>query len=240
MADRSPLFLLLIFWTLSTGVFGAGETPVLSMFGETVHLPCENTVQDCRPAGTTWLYRRALNSRMVQLIGVGRNSEKHERLNLGSDCSLIISRVTTEDAGFYICRQWTEDWKHGHDARLFLHVLNANTAPAVTQGLFTTPTNTPRTSKSAKGNRVTAVSPDHNTNSEDPQSPNPAGSSTAVSVIVAVVAVFALLFSAPIVWLIHNRLADGKDEDCDSSLLTSVVFSETPAEHMWKRMKYSV
>lgn len=179
MADRSPLFLLLIFWTLSTGVFGAEHTPVSSSSGETVHLPCRNTDQYCSTSGTTWIYSRDTQTAAVELITLGVKKTNSERLNLGSDCSLTISRVTTEDAGFYICRQWTEDWKHGHDARLFLHVLNANTAPAVTQGLFTTPTNTPRTSKSAKGNRVTAVSPDHNTNSEDPQSPNPAGSSTA-------------------------------------------------------------
>ncbi|XP_056309025.1 uncharacterized protein LOC130220806 [Danio aesculapii] len=232
MADRSPLFLLLIFWTLSTGVFGAGETDVFSRSGETVHLLCRNTVQYCRPSETVWLYssyrQRETLTPTVELITLGvtkKDTGKHERLNLGSDCSLIISRVTTEDAGRYICQQWTGDKKDRLYAQVSMYL---DVVAAKTQTTTTTTTTTTTAAAAAA-----AVTPDHNTNTS-------VSSSAAVSVIVAVVAVFALLFSALIVWLIHNRLADTEEEDCDSSLLTSVVFSETPAENMWKRMKYSV
>nr|AFC88160.1 diverse immunoglobulin domain-containing protein 1.9 [Danio rerio] len=123
MADRSPLFLLLIFWTLSTDVFGAEETHEFSS-GETVHLPCNDTDQHCSTSGTTWLYSR--DNQAVELISLGvkkTDTGKHERLNLGSDCSLTISRVTTGDAGSYTCQQWRGDQKQGNDSRVFLDVV---------------------------------------------------------------------------------------------------------------------
>ncbi|XP_056309038.1 uncharacterized protein LOC130220818 [Danio aesculapii] len=131
MADRSPLFLLLIFWTLSTGVFGAEETHVFSRSGETVHLPCRNTVQYCSRSGTTWLNnsdrQRETPTQTVELITLGvtnKDTGKHDRLNLGSDCSLNISRVTTEDAGLYICQQWRGgNQKQGSDSLVYLHVV---------------------------------------------------------------------------------------------------------------------
>ncbi|XP_056305020.1 uncharacterized protein LOC130217046 [Danio aesculapii] len=132
MADRSPLFLLLIFWTLSTGVFEAEETHVFSRSGETVHLPCINTDQYCSKSGTTWLYnsyrQTTTPTQTVELINLGVNKKdtgKHDRLNLGSDCSLIISRVTTEDTGRYFCQQWREDQKDRPYAQvsMYLHVV---------------------------------------------------------------------------------------------------------------------
>nr|XP_017210367.1 uncharacterized protein DDB_G0271670 [Danio rerio] len=123
MADRSPLFLLLIFWTLSTGVFG--ETHVFSSSGETVYLPCRNTDQHCRTSGTTWTYSRDRQTATVAMFTLGEKKRNSERLNLGSDCSLIISRVTTEDAGIYICQQWSGRGGHqyGADSRVFLLVV---------------------------------------------------------------------------------------------------------------------
>nr|XP_009297274.1 uncharacterized protein LOC103910163 isoform X2 [Danio rerio] len=121
MADRSPLFLLLIFWTLSTGVFGAGETHVFSRSGETVHLPCRNTDQHCSTSGTTWLYNSGRQTVVLIILGVKQTNS--ERLNLGSDCSLTISRVTTGDAGLYICTQRRGDQKQGPDSVVFLHVV---------------------------------------------------------------------------------------------------------------------
>nr|XP_017210375.2 uncharacterized protein LOC100535743 [Danio rerio] len=123
MADRSPLFLLLIFWTLSTGVFGAGDTHVFSSSGETVHLPCRNTDQYCRTSGTTWIYNSHRLTAAVSMFTLGVKQRNSERLNLGSDCSLIISRVTTEDAGLYICQQWRGDQKQGPNAHVYLHVV---------------------------------------------------------------------------------------------------------------------
>nr|XP_021328000.1 uncharacterized protein LOC108182910 [Danio rerio] len=123
MADRSPLFLLLIFWTLSTGVFIAGETRVFSRSGETVHLPCRNTDQHCNTSETTWLNSSYRQTAAVAMFTLGVKQTNSERLNLGSDCSLIISRVTTEDAGLYTCQQWSGNQQQGPDSRVFLHVV---------------------------------------------------------------------------------------------------------------------
>ncbi|XP_056305008.1 uncharacterized protein LOC130217039 [Danio aesculapii] len=123
MADRSPLFLLLIFWTLSTGVFVPEKTDVFSSSGETVHLPCRNTVQHGRPSGTDWIYYSYRRTKTVGLIILGVKKRNSERLNLGSDCSLIISRVTTEDAGLYTCTQWKGVQQLGTDSLVYLHVV---------------------------------------------------------------------------------------------------------------------
>ncbi|XP_056309022.1 uncharacterized protein LOC130220804 [Danio aesculapii] len=130
MADRSPLFLLLIFWTLSTGVFGAEETRVFSRSGETVHLPCRNTVQYCRPSETTWLNSSYRQTAVAAMFILGVKQRNSERLNLGSDCSLIISRVTTGDAGLYICQQWRGgNQQQGSDSRVYLHVVAVSVSP---------------------------------------------------------------------------------------------------------------
>ncbi|XP_026108472.1 uncharacterized protein LOC113080535 [Carassius auratus] len=41
-----------------------------------------------------------------------KDTERHERLSLGSDCSLNIRNISTEDYGSYICQQWTVSSSH--------------------------------------------------------------------------------------------------------------------------------
>ncbi len=95
--------------------------------GENVHLSCNNALHDFN--STTWNYNRFSNSSAVELIGLGikKDTESHERLSLGSDCSLNIKNITKEDCGLYICQQWTgvnRNQQHGTDARVYLHVLH--------------------------------------------------------------------------------------------------------------------
>ncbi len=69
--------------------------------GENVRLPCNNALSDC--TSTTWIYNRDINSTTVALItlGIKKNDiESHERLSLGSDCSLNIKKVTKEIMDF--------------------------------------------------------------------------------------------------------------------------------------------
>uniref|UniRef100_A0A8C1J4H4 Ig-like domain-containing protein n=1 Tax=Cyprinus carpio TaxID=7962 RepID=A0A8C1J4H4_CYPCA len=56
------------------------------------------------------------------------DTERHERLSLGSDCSLNINNISTEDYGSYICQQWTGENgpKQRPDAHVYLHVLHVS------------------------------------------------------------------------------------------------------------------
>nr|XP_046155377.1 uncharacterized protein LOC123995747 [Oncorhynchus gorbuscha] len=110
MADvpQSFLGLLVTVFYLLTGV--SGET--LSMFsrmGDDVSLPCNNVVHpDC--SSTTWIYNRAGSTGTIQEVTSGKikvdETERADRLSLGSDCYLHVSDVRAEDAGLYTCQQY--------------------------------------------------------------------------------------------------------------------------------------
>ncbi len=92
--------------------------------GENVRLPCNNALSDC--TSTTWTYKR--HSGTVELITGAKkmaedDRERHERLSLGSDCSLNIKKVTKEDYGSYSCRQYVNG-QQGTDSRVHLHFLH--------------------------------------------------------------------------------------------------------------------
>ncbi|XP_067218684.1 obscurin-like [Chanodichthys erythropterus] len=127
MADQCDLCLLglIILSSLLTGSSGVNETDVFISSGENVRLPCNNHLSDCN--STTWTYSR--HSAAVELITKGikeKNTERHERLSLGSDCSLNIKNVTEEDSGSYTCRQYVNGEQQGTDERVFLHVLHVS------------------------------------------------------------------------------------------------------------------
>uniref|UniRef100_A0A8C7DY92 Uncharacterized LOC109879219 n=1 Tax=Oncorhynchus kisutch TaxID=8019 RepID=A0A8C7DY92_ONCKI len=138
MADvpQSFLGLLVTVLYLLTGV--SGET--LSMFsgeGDDVSLPCNNVVYpNC--SSTTWIYNRALSTRTIQEVTLGEikvdQTERAERLSLGSYCSLHVSDVRAEDVGLYICRQFLTETgpQHGGDAPVHLSVLTISSTTPVT------------------------------------------------------------------------------------------------------------
>ncbi len=91
--------------------------------GENVRLSCNNALPDCK--STTWLYDRFRNVAAAELIVLGikkKDTERHERLSLGSDCSL---NITEEDYGLYSCRQYVNEQQQGTDASVYLHVLHS-------------------------------------------------------------------------------------------------------------------
>ncbi|XP_067218882.1 uncharacterized protein [Chanodichthys erythropterus] len=128
MADQCDLCLLglIILSSLLTGT--SGEDDVFISSGENVHLPCNNDLSDCK--STTWsYYNRFTHSAAVELIDGGikkKDTERHERLSLGSDCSLNITNITEEDYGLYTCRQYVNGEQQGTDELVYLHVLHVS------------------------------------------------------------------------------------------------------------------
>ncbi|XP_043116483.1 uncharacterized protein LOC122360165 isoform X1 [Puntigrus tetrazona] len=121
MADERQMSLLGLI-ILSSFLTGTCEmdNSVFHSSGENVRLPCNNALSDC--TSTTWTYSR--QSKTVELIAGGikkKDIERHERLSLGSDCSLNIKKVTKEDHGFYNCQQYVNS--PPSDAPVYLHVL---------------------------------------------------------------------------------------------------------------------
>ncbi|XP_026120705.1 uncharacterized protein LOC113100051 [Carassius auratus] len=131
MADKCHLCLLgLIFLSsLLTGLSGVDDAHVFISSGEDVRLPCNKDLPGCN--STTWNYNRFSYSPAVELFAGGRkrtDTERHERLSLGSDCSLNIKRVTKEDCGSYICQQYVNGQQQGTNARVYLHVLHVSSS----------------------------------------------------------------------------------------------------------------
>ncbi|XP_048017515.1 uncharacterized protein LOC125249290 isoform X2 [Megalobrama amblycephala] len=134
MADQCDLCLLglIILSSLLTGSSGVNDAHVFISSGEKVRLSCNNDLSDCN--STTWTYYNIFrHSTAVELITEGiknKVTERHERLSLGSDCSLNIKNVTEEDHGSYICQQYVNGGKQGTYERVDLHVLHVSVSPS--------------------------------------------------------------------------------------------------------------
>uniref|UniRef100_A0A8C1X7P3 Ig-like domain-containing protein n=1 Tax=Cyprinus carpio TaxID=7962 RepID=A0A8C1X7P3_CYPCA len=142
MADKYDLCLLglIILSSLLTGTSRAKVTHVFISSGENVHLSCSNAFRDCK--STTWNHNRFSNLTAVELIAGGRkkkDTESHERLSLGSDCSLNIRNISTEDYGYYTCQQYLNGELQGNDTHVYLHVLHVSSSQTeISAGLSVT------------------------------------------------------------------------------------------------------
>ncbi|XP_050959177.1 uncharacterized protein LOC127160584 [Labeo rohita] len=138
MADKCHLCLLglIILSSLLTGTSGVDVTDVFISSGENVRLPCNNHLHDC--TSTRWICNRFSHSVTDELIRDGikkKDIESHERLSLGSDCSLNIKNIIKEDHGLYSCQQWTRvnGPRLRPDASVYLHVLHVSSSSSQTE-----------------------------------------------------------------------------------------------------------
>lgn len=81
--------------------------------GEAAILACANVAEGFpHCSSTTWIYSRNREA-AVEEVTLGKvrpeNTLIADRLNLLSSCSLHITSVITEDAGFYTCRQYERE-----------------------------------------------------------------------------------------------------------------------------------
>ncbi|KAK9540899.1 hypothetical protein VZT92_003318 [Zoarces viviparus] len=98
--------------------------------GDDVSLPCDNVIDDHENCdSTTWLFTDSISSTAtVKLVKDGQMGEeaeaKSDRLSVSENCSLVIQKVTDEDAGAYVCRQFRSGrQEEGPDAVLLLSVV---------------------------------------------------------------------------------------------------------------------
>ncbi|XP_067309433.1 uncharacterized protein [Pseudorasbora parva] len=109
------------------GSSGVDVDHVFISSGGNVRLSCNNALSDC--TSTTWLYfNRFRHSELIDRGIKRKDTERHESLSLGSDCSLNINNVTIEDHGSYICTQYKNRQQQGTGARVLLHVLHASSS----------------------------------------------------------------------------------------------------------------
>ncbi|XP_052005721.1 uncharacterized protein LOC127659812 [Xyrauchen texanus] len=93
--------------------------------GENVTLPCNNVRSDCTT--TEWNYYGEGYSDILFSGGIKKNdTERHERLNLGSDCSLNIYKTTKEDYGLYNCWKYVNGETPYTSENVYLHFLHVS------------------------------------------------------------------------------------------------------------------
>ncbi|XP_044185636.1 uncharacterized protein LOC122965556 [Thunnus albacares] len=119
------LFLILVLqFSDITGQYSSFTVRV----GDEVTLHCENVTTDQDKCDrTTWIFSRSRNTATVELIKFGQIGEeakvKSDRLSVTANCSLVIKKVTVEDAGSYFCRQYKSGQKQGLDSQVYLSVV---------------------------------------------------------------------------------------------------------------------
>ncbi|XP_067428905.1 uncharacterized protein [Thunnus thynnus] len=121
------LFLLLLLLPL-TAVTGQTFLSFTVRDGEKVTLPGENVIKDQDKCNsTTWLFSHSIGTAAVELIKLGQIGEeakaKSDRLSVTANCSLVIKKVTVEDAGRYTCRQFKSGQLQGQDSQVDLSVV---------------------------------------------------------------------------------------------------------------------
>uniref|UniRef100_UPI0037E8ECA4 uncharacterized protein isoform X2 n=1 Tax=Semicossyphus pulcher TaxID=241346 RepID=UPI0037E8ECA4 len=104
---------LVLLFTATTGEFHS-----LNRDGDDVTLPPGNVTDDkTRCDRTNWVFRRS-----IELVKDGQILKSSEdRLSLTADCSLLIKKVTVEDAGVYYCQQ---SYSGQQDTLVYLSVVN--------------------------------------------------------------------------------------------------------------------
>ncbi|KAJ4946995.1 hypothetical protein JOQ06_009037, partial [Pogonophryne albipinna] len=93
--------------------------------GDEATLPCNNVTHDQDECdGTTWFFTDSRSTVMLVKGGQIGNHAKSDRLRVTEKCSLVIKKVTDEDAGYDTCRQFNKaNQQQGSDSDVYLSVV---------------------------------------------------------------------------------------------------------------------
>ncbi|XP_034064327.1 uncharacterized protein LOC117541257 isoform X2 [Gymnodraco acuticeps] len=92
--------------------------------GDEATLPCNNVFHDQDECdGTTWLFTDSGSTVMLVKGGQIGDHAKSDRLRVTEKCSLVIKKVTEEDAGHYTCRQFRFGEQRAPDSWVDLSVV---------------------------------------------------------------------------------------------------------------------
>ncbi|XP_036003477.1 uncharacterized protein LOC118566187 [Fundulus heteroclitus] len=124
---QTSLFLILMFHLTAAA---AGQGLYLTVrVGDEVSLSCGN-VKYARNNCESIIWLSVYNSKVAAstLFETGQihkdAAAKSDRLSVTADCSLVIKKVSVEDAGQYICRQFINGKQQGPDSFVLLSVVN--------------------------------------------------------------------------------------------------------------------
>ncbi|MED6289124.1 hypothetical protein CHARACLAT_033133 [Characodon lateralis] len=91
---------------VSAAETSGGELHLYHRAGDDVVLPCRSPSSSYTCSNVNWFYTRDKNTNFPLEVKDGKvveSSPRAARLNVDSDCSLIINKINAEDAGGYFC-----------------------------------------------------------------------------------------------------------------------------------------
>ncbi|XP_034064331.1 uncharacterized protein LOC117541260 isoform X2 [Gymnodraco acuticeps] len=119
--QKSSLLILLLQFT--GAAIGQRNLYLSVRAGDEATLPC-NVIHDLGECdGTTWFLSDSKIT--VELVKGGQigNHAQSDRLRVTDNCSLVVKKVTEEDAGQYTCRQYKADQQQGPGSQVLLSVV---------------------------------------------------------------------------------------------------------------------
>ncbi|XP_050927644.1 uncharacterized protein LOC108887480 [Lates calcarifer] len=122
---KVSLFLSVLLFTAVNGQ----TSSITVRAGDEATLSCGHVIKDqdqCN--GTTWIFSGSGSRAAVTLFEHGQihnnTASKSDRLSVTENCSLVIKKVTVEDAGRYTCRQFNRSGRQqAPDAQVELSVV---------------------------------------------------------------------------------------------------------------------
>ncbi|XP_051251010.1 uncharacterized protein LOC127360612 [Dicentrarchus labrax] len=119
-------FLLTPVLQITAAVTGQSSDSLIVRAGDDVTLPCENVINDHHSCvSTTWIFSGSRNT--VTLFENGQIHKdamaKSDRLSVTANCFLVIKKVTVEDVGRYVCRQFISGQQQDPDSLVDLSVI---------------------------------------------------------------------------------------------------------------------